>query len=302
MVNNNESQFVGVAIAVHNRKERTRECLIALYENLYEHLHICVVDDGSSDGTYDMLNAEFPDIQIVCGDGNLWWGGGTNLAIKKCLNAGCDSVLLLNPDCIVQADTISKLVKLSDKENDTIIASVVVDINKPEKIWWAGTKWGPLKNIPFIWILRRIYKDKVDVKSLPSAPYVTSETTGRAVLVPESVFSRFGYIDQDTFPMYAGDNDFGLKVTTKGGRALVHTGAIVRLYSDETGQNIHVGLGGLVIALVKKMFYKKHGELARCWWVLLCRYAPFYAIVPSYILVWLLAVKSIILSPYKHTK
>lgn len=277
-----EPPLVGVAIAVHNRMGRTRECLKAIAQSKYLNIFVCVVDDGSTDGTWEMLHNDFPQVKAIRGDGNLWWSGATNLAIKECIGHGCGYVLLLNPDCIIQPDTVSQLIKCAQSMPNTVVASVVLDIANPDKIWWAGSTWGPVKYFPFIWLLRQKFIHGEPVNVLPDIPFNTSEFTGRAVLVPKKVFESVGLIDAKTFPQYAGDNEFGLRVTNKGYHAVVEPHVKVSVYIDETGQNVSGRLITLPVQFIKRMFYRKHGEVARCWWHLLRRYAPSYALWPSY--------------------
>lgn len=295
--------LVGVAIAVHNRIDRTRECLEAMFQSNYPHLFVCVVDDGSNDGTWEMIENDFPQIKAVRGDGTLWWSGATNLAIKACLRSGCDYVLLLNQDCIVNPDTISKLAETAQSMPGAVVASVVLDIGYPEKIWWAGSVWGPVKGFPFLWFLRHKFKHGEPVDVLPDLPFNTSDFTGRAVLISKQIFESVDLIDAKTFPQYAGDNEFGLRVTNKGYRAVVEPHAKSLLYVDETGQNVSGKLIDMPGQFIKRMFYRKHGEVARCWWHLLRRYAPSYAFWPSYLSVWVitfLGIFRLIPTPYQR--
>lgn len=292
--------LVGVAIAVHNRADRTRECLEAVMRSSYENIFICVVDDGSSDGTWKMLHNEFPRVKAINGDGNLWWSGATNIAIKSCLERGCAYVLLLNPDCIVNLNTISELTEAEQSMPGSVIASTVTDISNPVKIWWAGSTWGPSKYFPSIWLLRHKYKHGESISVLPDHPFETSDFTGRAVLVPKVIFESVGLLDENTFPQYAGDNDFGLRVTSSGHVALVCPQAISFLYVDETGQNINSNYYNFPMRYIRRMFYRKHGEVARCWWHLLRRYAPSYAFWPSFLTVFVTTLLITLKSPYKQ--
>lgn len=68
-------EMVWLIIPVHNRREVTRACLLHLAAlGLPEDFVICVVDDGCTDGTSEMLAAESPWVRVVRGDGNLYWG------------------------------------------------------------------------------------------------------------------------------------------------------------------------------------------------------------------------------------
>jgi N-acetylglucosaminyl-diphospho-decaprenol L-rhamnosyltransferase len=290
--------FVGIALAVHNRSDRTRECIEAVYRSQYKNIFICVVDDGSTDDTWAILEQEFPIVNRIRGDGTLWWGGATNVAIKSCLDAGCDYVLLLNPDCIVNPDAILRLVEAGLDMPEAVIASCVTDISQPEKVWWAGSIWQPINSFPFIWLLRHRYKPGTSINDLPDHPFPTSDFTGRAVLIPGTIFKKFGLIDEKTFPQYGGDNEFGLRITSGGGVAVVCPQAVSMVYVQETGQNVHVRYSNLFVQYINRLFNKKHGEVARCWWHLLLRYAPLYALVPSLFAVCIITLLTLVRSAY----
>lgn len=68
---------IGVMLACYNRKEMTRNCVNALVKQLKECrdclFDIYIYDDGSTDGTYQMLRSEFQDLIVVKGKGNAYW-------------------------------------------------------------------------------------------------------------------------------------------------------------------------------------------------------------------------------------
>jgi len=287
-IDSDNAPIVGIAIASFNRREHLKECLEAIYSNNYTEILTCVVDDGSSDGTWEMLNDDFPQVQSIRGDGNLWWAQATNKAIERCLDLGCEYVILLNDDCILQKDTILRFIRRSIEFPGVVIAPVVLDIHHPNKVWWAGSTWGPIRLFPFIWLIRQKYPHHTLMDTLPKSPYSTSEFTGRAVFIPKDIFEHLGLIDAETFPQYGSDNDFSLRVTVSGRKAIVDPSNRVFLYTEEAGQNFSGNLLTLPIRFFKLMFYRKHGEVARFWWRVLKRHAPWYAIFPSYIFVLIL--------------
>src|SRR5688572_24373538 len=91
---------VEVVTPVHNRKELTLGCLRSLFsaDSAGLDLHAIVVDDGSSDGTSAALRQEFPDVEIVRGDGSLWYTGGMNRGIEAAMKHDPDFVLAINND------------------------------------------------------------------------------------------------------------------------------------------------------------------------------------------------------------
>lgn len=75
---------IAVLITCHNRKEKTLKCLSHLYAqkglNEYFQIEVFLVDDGSTDGTSEEIKFQFPEVNIVQGDGNLYWNRGMRLA------------------------------------------------------------------------------------------------------------------------------------------------------------------------------------------------------------------------------
>jgi len=282
------TQLVGIAIASFNRKKLLRECLDSINKSDYKRVLTCVVDDGSSDDTWDMLNSKFPTVEAIKGDGSLWWGGATNKAIERCVNLGCEYVILLNDDCILQEDTITKFVELSADFPESVIAPVTIDIHHPDRVWWAGSTWGPVNFFPFIWLIRQKYPHNYPATSLPDSPYATDEFTGRATFVPKGVFESVGLIDAKTFPQYGADNDFSLRVAKSKHGAIVDPNNRVLLYTQEAGQNTSGRFWSLPVRFFKLMFFRKHGEVARFWWYVLKRHAPWYAVIPSYLFILIL--------------
>lgn len=274
--------LVGIAIASFNRKERLRECLVAISNSSYKNVFVCVVDDGSSDGTEEMLRTDFPSVNTINGDGNLWWGGATNKAIQSCVASKCDYVMLLNDDCLLEEASLNKFVQRAEEYPGSVITPLTLDIDNPDEVWWAGSSWGPLKYFPFIWLIRQKFPHRTPINIMPTEPFATSEFTGRGAFIPRAIFETVGLFDTDLFPQYGSDNDFSLRITSGGNQAIVDPLNRVLLYVEEAGQNTSGSLIGLPIRFLKLLFFRKHGEAAIYWWRLLKKHAPWYAIVPSY--------------------
>lgn len=60
---------------------------------------VIVVDDGSTDGTREMLQQDFPSVDILQGDGSLLWTGAIRIGMEKALADGVDFLFWLNHDC-----------------------------------------------------------------------------------------------------------------------------------------------------------------------------------------------------------
>lgn len=72
-----------------------------------------VIDDGSIDGTPEMLREDFPWVHTVNGDGSLWWAGAIRCGMQTALSAGAECVCWLNDDSLPQQGSLERLVQLA---------------------------------------------------------------------------------------------------------------------------------------------------------------------------------------------
>lgn len=88
-------------LACHNRRALTLECLDGYFaQNVGDVQLACVVcDDGSTDGTAEAIAAAYPDrVDIVPGDGDLYWAAAMALAERRAMRRSPDYLLWLNDD------------------------------------------------------------------------------------------------------------------------------------------------------------------------------------------------------------
>lgn len=103
---------IAILLTAFNRKKKTLSCLDSLIDtylksNVSLKIKIFITDDGSTDGTSEAIlarNYDFP-IQLLNGDGSLFWNGGMNHSWKEAIKqGGFDGYLWLNDDTIVLTD------------------------------------------------------------------------------------------------------------------------------------------------------------------------------------------------------
>ncbi|WP_084421473.1 glycosyltransferase family 2 protein [Algoriphagus vanfongensis] len=104
---------IAVLLTCFNRCAKTRECLRNLYGQQVKapyQFEVFLCDDGSSDGTSQMLSSEFPQVNVVMGDGHLYWGGGMRMAWDSALQSSdFDAFLWLNDDTYLLDNALNSL-------------------------------------------------------------------------------------------------------------------------------------------------------------------------------------------------
>ena len=87
---------LAVLLTCRNRREKTLGCLRALFADKFSiphRLDVLLLDDGSTDGTVAAISAEFPAVEIVLGDGNLFWNRAMHQLFQLALHRGYDAYL-----------------------------------------------------------------------------------------------------------------------------------------------------------------------------------------------------------------
>jgi GT2 family glycosyltransferase len=192
---------VAVLLTCHNRKEKTIACLITLFDcPLLENylMDVFLVDDGSSDGTSDAIREKFPQVNIIQGNGNLFWNRGMHLAWKTAASQyDCDYYLWLNDDTILYLNAIQELLVCSEGEsNQKIICGSTSSTNNKNKITYGGRARNG------------------DLIKPNGAMQYCNHFNGNIVLIPRYVYKIVGTNDP-IFHHGLGDYDYGLRAKKK---------------------------------------------------------------------------------------
>jgi GT2 family glycosyltransferase len=222
---------VFIVIPVHDRRTLTQACLESIAVQSYPSWTAIVVDDGSTDGTADMLAELFPGVVVLHGDGSLWWAGATNLGVRWAMARAdvADLVLTLNNDAVVGPDYLEKLVRTADAHRHALIGSAVASDEDPTVIVDAAVRFNRLTGAA--------RSDGVGPIPAHSRLVPSDHLAGRGMLVPIVVFRTLGLFDADRLPHYGSDYEFSMRARRAGFELLVDTGSIVVSTSSATGLN-----------------------------------------------------------------
>lgn len=212
--------LVAVLIPVYNNKEDTKEFLENFKCVTYPNYKVIITDDGSTDGTEEMIREEYPEVVLLKGDGNLWWAGSTNLGIKKAIEIGTKYVLLAENDHRVSGNFLSALVDTAERNPRSITFSKVLRYDDPKRIYIAGWKVN--------WLLGGL--KRIGVNKLDRGQYDTrcdSKAANVNMLINTAFFKDLGMFDEENLPQYWADIDFTYRAYKKGYRIIFEPESVI---------------------------------------------------------------------------
>ena len=222
--------MVYVITPVYNRKDLTQRFLACLKRQTYPDIETVIIDDGSTDGTSQMIESQYPEVTIIHGTGDLWWTGGVNEGLLYTIEKASvdDYVLIINDDLEFDEHYVENLVRFAQHHPNTLIGSLVVDIEHPDRIWDGGrmTNWITAKD-------RILHVGRKISDFEEGAYFEVSQLTGRGMLAPVNAFNEVGLYDAVRFK-HRGDTEFPVRASRQGFRQVVYYDAVVRSHVNDT--------------------------------------------------------------------
>lgn len=218
-----------IVIPVFNRKKFTQDCLMSLQKQTCKNFTTIVVDDGSTDGTSDMINDNFPDVLLIKTEGNLFWTAATNLGIQLALNKGADYIMTLNNDTIATEDFIEKMYCWAKEKPNALMGALALDAYSKKPVyggeiinWLLNTSSSVLNKLP---------------KEKQNGLHKVTHFPGRGLWIPKKVFDTIGIFDAQKFPHYFADYDFTYTATRMGFEIYCNYDAKLFIYPAESGDH-----------------------------------------------------------------
>ncbi len=206
---------VAVLLTCHNRCATTVEALGALRGAAGDHitLHTTLVDDGSTDGTAEAVEREFPEVHRIRGSGDLYWNGGMRLAWQSAIKFNPDFFLWLNDDLSLEPQSIDRLLELWRVRSGAVGKRLIV-IGKTISPTTGETTYGGYWRASRLSKLRFRHRRGDDPDSCDTM-------NGNCVLIPRIAQQEIG-INSPYFTHSMGDIDYGLRARRAGYTLVEH--------------------------------------------------------------------------------
>jgi GT2 family glycosyltransferase len=207
---------IEIVIPVYNRRETTLQGLRSLsrIDKTGLDVHIIVVDDGSTDGTRDAIRGDFPEVQIIEGDGTLHYAAGTNRGISAALDRKPDFIVTANDDAVFHEQFLQRLVTTALKNPRSIVGALLLLWNEPHKVFQVGQVWKTLKGgweIP----------EDLTAFNVPREAFEVECIVGNCVIFPTEAIRENGLMDEEKFPHGWGDAQYLMRMKKSGWTLLV---------------------------------------------------------------------------------
>ena len=204
---------LSVVLVCWNNKDYLEPCLHSLYgSGMRHHFDVVVVDNGSTDGSQEMLRDRFPQVMLVQNSSNVGLGRATNQGIE---HSNGRYVLLLNNDTLVNGLSLDRMVDFLESTIDagavggklltpdgsyqgayaefsTLLQEFLITIRLGELLW-AG------------------YPSHGDNNKQKTVDWLSSA----CLLVRRTAFEKVGLLDEEYF-IYGDETDFQFRLRRAG--------------------------------------------------------------------------------------
>jgi GT2 family glycosyltransferase len=244
-----EQTRVAVVVVNHNGGGVVQQALEALEGQTRRPNRTIVVDNASSDGSADHIDARFPAVELIRLDRNAGFAAGNNIGVATAED--CDWIALLNPDAFPEPTWLERLLDSAAAHPDfSFFGSLLLRADEPTEVDGSGDAyhvggmaWRRDNGRP----LAEAHLDPGEIFSPCAA----------AALYRRDAFLEAGGFDESFFAYYE-DSDLAFRLRLLGHRCFYEPSAVVRhvgfsTAGEESPFTVFHSQRNLVWAWVKNM-------------------------------------------------
>jgi len=231
---------ISVIIVNYNVKDLLLQCINSILASKNLDVEIIVVDNNSFDGSLELISSKFRDfanIKTIANKENVGFAKANNIGVKS---ATGDYLLILNPDTILQEDTLEKSLGYLKSHPD--IGALTCKLILPNgKLDLACRRSFPTPAVSFY---RMVGLSKLFPKSKTFGKYnltfldensicEVDAIVGAFMMMNKNVFEKVGGFDEDYF-MYGEDIDLCFRIKSAGYKICYYPETSIVHYKGES--------------------------------------------------------------------
>lgn len=217
------NDLIYILLPVHNRRNITQRFIECLQRQRYSDYHLVLIDDGSTDGTEQMVRERIDNLTVLKGKGNWWWAGslqqGVNWLKKEDYSAN-NIVLMINDDVLFDPFFLENAISIMKKKSRTLLLAQLID-NKTGETKESGVN-ADLKRQKF---------------HIASSPEEINCLSTRGLFLRFADLLKIGGFHPHLLPHYRSDYEFTTRAHRKG--FSLCTTPDLAVYPDEEQTGLH---------------------------------------------------------------
>lgn len=231
-------------------------------------MEVIVCDNGSVDGSLEMILKQFPKIILIDNKTNLGFAAGNNPGIRR---AKGRYILLLNTDVEVPADTIRVMIEFMDKSGPLVGAStckLLLPDGSMDPACHRGfpTPWAAITYVSKLEKLfpkTRLFGEYHQLYKDLSTIHEVDCISGAFFLIRRAVVDSVGFMDEDYF-MYGEDIDWAYRMRSHGWKIMYNPSVTILHKKKQSGRSNVLRKRRVVSEIYfhkyNWLFYTKHFE------------------------------------------
>ena len=157
------------------------------------------------------LALSYPKINYIYSEENLGFGAGTNLGLRKALDAGFNYILIINNDTKADSFMLRELLDSIQSEDVGLVAPIIHYYNTPDQIWSSGGSIHKLLLMPL---------NSHNRTNPITKPTERTFLSGCCYLIRRELIEEVGMFDERFF-LYFEDLDFCKRVNESKWKMMV---------------------------------------------------------------------------------
>ncbi len=205
-----------IVIPTWNGWENVNACLETVVRQTYEgELKVIVVDNGSTDGTAERMARTWQSVDCIRLQDNRGFTGACNRGINRALEMGCDYVVLVNNDTLLDRHMVDGLVEAGEANQDAALFNPLICYAGAPDIVWATGNFLSLFSAMGGGVDNGRRRADVEAEGLKQV----DAATGCILMARSGVLREVGILSEKLF-MYYEDADLSVRVRHAGYRIL----------------------------------------------------------------------------------
>lgn len=213
---------IGIVICNYNKKQFVLSCIRSVLDSSTKDFDVYVVDNASTDGSADAIEAAYGDqVILIRNTENLGGSGGFNTGLRAARQQGYPYYMCVDNDIVMDEHNIENLRRFLEEHHETgIVGSKICRMQHPERLQELGAAldFEKCTHVPF-------YKDHLDNEEIPmeqDCDYVPA----CSLMVRDEVIDKIGLLPEDNF-IYWDDMEWCYRAKLAGYRVTAYREAKV---------------------------------------------------------------------------